>query len=146
MSTKATIENIIIALLQTQSPFTNSTTAPVLNYDADTTTVAKRNRVVVKAMEPIALIPGKTPTSPNKVSQSDVEIRIQLATANATTMNTWDAAVDTALATAPTAVATLAAASFASGFHIDNVTNGDRQGDGAENRERNKMVRVVFIP
>lgn len=145
-SNQKKIEDIVIALLKTQAPFTVAATAPVLNYDANGDTVDSRNRVVVKASEPVALVPSRTPTVANKVFQSEVEIMIKLVTQTSATMDTWEAAVDAALATSPTAIQTLASASFANGFLLDVNNGGNRQGEGAENRERTKTLTAVFIP
>ena len=140
------IEEIVVALIKTQSPFTTPSTAPVLHYDADGDTVSSKSRVVVKASEPTPLVSNFKPDSAAVVLQSDVEIAIRLPVASSATLDTWEAAVDTALGTAPAAVATLAASYFASGFALDDVTAGQRHGDGAENRERVKTVRAVFRP
>ncbi len=143
-SNQKKIEDIIIALIQTQSPFTTPATAPVLNYDADGDTVSSRSRVVVRASEPVPIVPGFKPDSPAPVLQSDVEISIRLATSSSSTLDTWEAAVDAALATAPAAVITAALASYPNGFKFDDVAAGSRQPEGAENRERTKTVRVVI--
>lgn len=145
-SNQKKIEDIIVALIQTQSPFTSPSTAPVLNYDADGDTLSSRSRVVVKAGEPVPLIPAYKPTAAAPVAQSDVEIAIRLATASSSTLDTWENAVDAALATEPDAVKTLANSHFPSGFTFDNVNAGTRHAEGAENRERTKTVRVVFAP
>lgn len=140
------IEDIIIALIQTQSPFTTPATAPVLNYDADGDTVSSKSRVVVRAGEPVPIISAFKPSTAAPVAQSEVEISIRLPVAASATMDTWENAVDAALVTAPAAVATLAASYFASGFALDDVSAGSRHSGGAENRERTKTVRVVFVP
>lgn len=140
------IEAIIVALLKTQSPFTSASTAPVLHYDADGDTVSSKSRVVVRASEPVPLVPSFSPTAAESIAQSDVEIAIRLPVSASATMDTWEAAVDAALATSPTAVQTLAASYFANGFALDNVTAGSRHAEGAENRERVKTVRAVFVP
>jgi len=138
------IEAIIIALLQTQAPFTNSSTAPVVAWDADASTIGKKDRVIVQCEEPVPEVPARNPSVAAPVNRATVNIYTRFTTNSADTLNTWVAAVDAALATAPAGVVTLATASYPNGFTIDTVTEGNRQQDGVEQRERIKTFSVVY--
>ncbi len=138
------IENIVIALVKTQSPFTNNTAAPVYNWDTTVSLQQVPDFVRVQASKPIPLVPAKDPATPAPVQQSTVTVEATLANKDVSKMDNWSFGIDAALATTTNAVNNLANQSFPNGFVIDVPQGGDRQPQGAEHRTRSRVFRVVF--
>jgi len=140
------IENIVIALIKTQSPFTNASAAPVVNYDKAEDLKNTPDYVHVNCGTPVPLIPARTPALPALVQQAPVVVTAHVTTNNLTKINDWEYALNTVLLTTTNAINTVANNSFPNGFQIDQVTQGTRQSEGSESRERSLEFRVVFRP
>ncbi len=150
MSTPNTIkiENIVLALIQTQAPFTNSTNAPTSNYDNAQSLLDKADILYVQASNPIPLAPARKPSLPAPVQMSTVTATIRFVSKDITKINDWEYGLDAALALTSFAsnVTNLVNSSFPNGFEMDVPDGGDRQAEGAEQRIRTRTMRVVFRP
>lgn len=151
MSTPNTIliENIVLAQIVTKAPFDNATNAPSSNYDNAQSLIDKQDILYVQATSPIPLAGAHKPTLVAPVQQSTVTATIRMVTNDPAKLDTWEAGLDSALAQTTnfsSTVTNLATTSFPNGFEWDVPTGGDRQGEGAEQRTRTKVFRVIFRP
>lgn len=138
-SHKDSIESVIIAMLTAN---TTLSALSIKHFDEDAATL--KDRIVATAGEPTAYLGSFREDVPPKFWQSELSVTIHYATRTEATMDTWDAAIDTAMDSAPAAAVTLANASFPTGFRIMCIDSGQRQGEGSEQRMRVKMYRVIF--
>ncbi len=150
MSTPTTIkiENIVLALIQTQAPFTNATNAPTANYDDIQSLLDKKDILYVQATNPIPLAGARKPSLNAPVLMSTVTATIRFVSNNTNKINDWEVGLDTALTTTNFSgtVTNLTNASFPNGFEMDVPEGGDRQSEGSEQRIRTRVMRVVFRP
>ncbi len=150
MSTPTTIkiENIVLALIQSQAPFTNATNAPTANYDDIQGLLDKKDILYVQATNPIPLAGARKPSLNAPVLMSTVTATIRFVSNNTNKINDWEVGLDAALTTTNFSgtVTNLTNASFPNGFEMDVPEGGDRQSEGSEQRIRTRVMRVVFRP
>jgi len=143
------IENIILAQIQTQAPFTNATNAPTANYDNAQNLIDKQDILYVQASNPIPLAPARKPSLPAPVQMSTVTATIRFVSKDTNKLNDWEAGLDSALQQTTNfsgTVTNMVNASFPNGMEVDVPTGGDRQAEGAEQRIRTRVFRVVIRP
>jgi opacity protein-like surface antigen len=148
MSTPTTtlIENIVLALITNQAPFNNATNAPTANYDSAQDLIGKQDILFVKADPAVPLVPAHAPYLPAPVQMSNVEVHIRMTNKSTAKIGDWIAAMETAIAGTSTNATNQVNTSFPNGFEVDTSTGGTRQGEGANQREYSRTMRVVFRP
>lgn len=143
-SDRFNIETILIALVKTVSPFT--TGVLVDHFDSSTDTIANQDRIAIQAAEPTPAVQARAEYVNAPLWESEVQIQMIFATPNTTTLDTWYAALNTALTQAtPAAIVTLATSLFPNGCFINMVDSGDRSGAGTDVRNDTKVVKFTYF-
>lgn len=139
------IEDILIALIQTQSPFDTSPVKElVLNQDVSANTVSIPDRVIVQAGIHTPAANKRSTLAAVTLFKAPVKITIRLSNDDPAKLDAWWVATETALGTTPAGIVTQATGLFPGWFAWESFDGGSREGDGVNQRERNMSFVVRF--